>query len=240
MTTSSLPQLLKNNPYPGRGLVLGGSADGQSAFVAYFIMGRSVNSRNRVFEVAGSALSIKAFDQGKVEDPSLIFYRPLMETKDQLILTNGDQTDTIYEGLQQGKTAQEALFTRKHEPDAPHFTPRISGVLDKKSGDMMLSILRASNEQGELCDRLFYYYPMRAGFGRFIHTYQGDENPLPSFVGEPLEVEIQGDVQSFAQTIWDSLNPDFKVALYVREMNLKTASFQAYVFNRHLGGEQNA
>lgn len=240
MKTKDMEHLLSNNPYPGRGVMMGMSPSGESAVVAYFIMGRSKNSRNRVFVQDGDGIKILAHDLSKVEDPSLIFYSPLLETAHSLVLTNGDQTDTIYEHLTSGGSAISALNTRKHEPDGPHFTPRISGVLDKVTGDFMLSILRASDAAGERCDRLFFNYSARNGFGRFIHTYLGDENPLPSFAGEPREVTVPEDAEAFARSLWAHLNPDYRVALYVRNFNLKDKTSQVYVYNRHEGGEKHA
>lgn len=240
MKVHDLGNVLSLNTYPGRGIVMGTSPDGASAFVAYFIMGRSENSRNRLFETDGKGLEIKAKDPSKIEDPSLIFYRPLLETNHSLILTNGDQTDTIYQRLVSGGSAVSALFTRCHEPDAPHFTPRISGVLDKATGDFMLSVLRASDEAGVLCDRLFYHYPARPGFGRFIHTYEGENNPLPSFTGEPILIYIPYDTTAFAESIWNSLNPAYKAALFVREISLKDKSSKVRAFNREEGGHKDA
>ncbi|MDI9520460.1 MAG: IMP cyclohydrolase [Bacillota bacterium] len=240
MKACELTSLLLKNPYPGRGIMMGLTPDAGSALVAYFIMGRSENSQNRVFVSDGAALNIKAHDLSKIKDPSLIFYHPQLEHENSLILTNGDQTDTIYEGLKQGSSAEDALFTRCHEPDAPHFTPRISGVLDMVSGDFMLALLRASDEKGESCDRLFYHYPARPGFGRFIHTYEGDASPLPSFTGEPRAVTVPQDSEAFAKDIWNSLNPDFKVALFVREISLSDRTSKVFVYNRHQGGQSDA
>ncbi len=240
MKTKDMEHLLSNNPYPGRGVMMGMSPSGESAVVAYFIMGRSKNSRNRVFVQDGDGVRILAHDLSKVEDPSLIFYRPILETAHSLVLTNGDQTDTIYEHLTRGGSAISALNTRKHEPDGPHFTPRISGVLDKATGEFMLSILRASDDEGERCDRLYFNYAARKGFGRFIHTYLGDENPLPSFTGEPREVPVLEDIEAFAKSLWAHLNPDYRVALYVRKYYLKDKTSQVYVYNRHEGGEKHA
>lgn len=240
MKPSELTSLLRKNPYPGRGIVMGLTPDGGSALVAYFIMGRSENSQNRVFETEGAALRIKAHDPSKIKDSSLIFYHPQLEYENSLILTNGDQTDTVYEALKQGGSAEDALFTRSHEPDSPHFTPRISGVMNLASGNFMLSLLRASDGSGESCDRLFYHYPARAGFGRFIHTYEGDASPLPSFAGEPRLILMPRDSRAFAKDIWDSLSADFKVALFVREISLRDRASKVFVYNRHEGGRSDA
>ncbi|NLJ64107.1 MAG: inosine monophosphate cyclohydrolase [Christensenellaceae bacterium] len=227
----NLPDILRRNSYPGRGIVLGRTPDGVPIAV-YFIMGRSENSRNRVFVADEDNLFIRINDPAKLDDPSLILYRPIRQLNNNLIVTNGDQTDTIYDVLSQGGMFQYALDTRKHEPDAPHYTPRISGLLPLDDESVLLSVLRAHDASGETCDRLTYSYELLPGEGRFVHTYQCDGNPLPSFVGEPARIKIPSDIKSFAQEIWKSLNADNKVALYVRKMDE-----DPLVYNRHAQGE---
>ncbi|MGI6689170.1 MAG: IMP cyclohydrolase [Christensenellales bacterium] len=221
-----LPELLKANAYPGRGILMGMTPDGR-ILAGYFIMGRSQNSRNRVFIREGKELLIRPYDEALVADPSLIIYRPVREYGDQLIVTNGDQTDTIYEALSQGGSFESALRKRMFEPDAPNFTPRISGLMNINNGDFKLSILRASDARGSACDRLFYEYAALPGLGRFIHTYQADGNPLPSFYGEPAQVNIPDDVDAFGDAIWQALHPDNKIALYLRVAD------QVTLFNRY-------
>jgi IMP cyclohydrolase len=221
-----LPELLKANAYPGRGILMGMTPDGR-ILAGYFIMGRSQNSRNRVFIREGKELLIRPYDEALVADPSLIIYRPVREYGDQLIVTNGDQTDTICEALSQGGSFESALRKRTFEPDAPNFTPRISGLMNINNGDFKLSILRASDARGSACDRLFYEYAALPGLGRFIHTYQADGNPLPSFYGEPAQVNIPDDVDAFGDAIWQALHPDNKIALYLRVAD------QVTLFNRY-------
>lgn len=221
-----LPELLKANAYPGRGILMGMTPDGR-ILAGYFIMGRSQNSRNRVFIREGKELLIRPYDEALVADPSLIIYRPVREYGEQLIVTNGDQTDTICEALSQGGSFESALRKRMFEPDAPNFTPRISGLMNINNGDFMLSILRASDARGSACDRLFYEYAALPGLGRFIHTYQADGNPLPSFYGEPAQVNIPDDVDAFGDAIWQALHPDNKIALYLRVAD------QVTLFNRY-------
>jgi IMP cyclohydrolase len=221
-----LPELLKVNAYPGRGILMGMTPDGR-ILAGYFIMGRSQNSRNRVFIREGKELLIRPYDEALVADPSLIIYRPVRECGDQLIVTNGDQTDTIYEALSQGGSFESALRKRTFEPDAPNFTPRISGLMNINNGDFKLSILRASDARGSACDRLFYEYAALPGLGRFIHTYQADGNPLPSFYGEPAQIDIPDDVDAFGDAIWQALHPDNKIALYLRVAD------QVTLFNRY-------
>lgn len=239
-TIQNLAHLLQQNPYPGRGIVLGQSADAQHAAVAYFIMGRSEHSRNRVFVRdghTGDEIMIEPFAPKLVRDPSLIIYRPVRQWGDTLIVSNGDQTDTIYQALQLGGSFESALRTRCYEPDAPNFTPRISGKITLGQGGCpyTLSILRAAcgHEEAPLCDRLFFEYAACPGQGRLIHTYASDGQPLPCFAGEPRRVAIPDDAQAFAQEIWDSLNADNRVALYVRYIRLKDGQSQTVVYNRH-------
>ena len=227
---------LDSNSYPGRGIVIGRSADGKYAVSAYFIMGRSSNSRNRVFVEDGDGIRTKAFDESKLEDPSLIIYAPVRVLEKSTIITNGDQTDTIYEGLKAGKSFEESLRTRQFEPDAPNYTPRISGIMDVDGGKFSyaLSILKSDNGNPEECNRFTFSYdnPL-AGEGHFIHTYMKDGNPLPSFEGEPKFVGIEGDFETFSKKLWDSLNLDNKVSLFVRFVELGTGEVRTKIFNKN-------
>ncbi len=227
---------LDTNSYPGRGIVIGRSADGKYAVTAYFIMGRSTNSRNRVFVEDGDGIRTKAFDESKLEDPSLIIYAPVRVLGNTTIVTNGDQTDTIYYGLSEGKTFEESLRSREFEPDAPNYTPRISGVLDVSKGKFTyaLSILKSDNGNPEQCLRYtFSYDSPLAGEGHFIHTYMKDGNPLPSFEGEPKFVGIEGDIESFSRKLWENLNLDNKVSLFVRYIEISTGETKTKVFNKN-------
>ena len=228
--------LLKNNVYPGRGIVAGTSADGRSAVTAYFIMGRSSNSRNRVFAAEGEDLKTKAFDEEKVEDPSLIIYYPVRVLQNHLIVTNGDQTDTIFDFLSQGKTMEEALATRCFEPDAPLFTPRISVLFTFYGGtfDYKLSILKAADAEGARCTREYFCYEPAAGAGHFIHTYRCDGNPPPSFAGEPEPVEVPNDIDDFTGEIWKNLHADNKISLFVRYVDLASGETQTRVLNKNV------
>lgn len=233
----NISEELKENAYPGRGIVIGKSADGENAVIAYFIMGRSENSRNRVFVLEGFDMKTKAFDESKVVDPSLIIYAPVRVFENKTIVTNGDQTDTVYDFLKDGKTFEKALKTREFEPDAPNFTPRISGILKVKEGKLKykLSILKSADGDSSSCERFYFHYktPIN-GQGHFIHTYKCDGNPIPSFVGEPKRVEIKGDIEEFTNTIWGSLNEDNKVSLFTRFINLKTGETQTKIINKHM------
>ncbi|WP_297196345.1 IMP cyclohydrolase [uncultured Flavonifractor sp.] len=234
MNTLDLTELLRSNPYPGRGIVLGRSSDDTKAVMAYFIMGRSENSRNRVFVETPDGIRTQAFDPSKMTDPSLIIYNPVRVFGASTIVTNGDQTDTIREGLAAGKTFSQALHTRTFEPDEPNYTPRISGLV-KKDGDYVLSILKSAGGDPASCRRYFFTYekPL-AGQGHFIHTYMGDGNPLPSFEGEPEQVTIPSETpEEFAQLIWESLNEDNKVSLFVRYVDLMTGSWDTVILNKH-------
>ncbi len=236
MKIASLQQELQTNAYPGRGIVLGRSADGKCAVSAYFIMGRSENSRNRVFVEDGAGIRTQAFDPSKMVDPSLIIYAPVRVLGDWTIVTNGDQTDTIYDLMQAGKTFEESLRTREFEPDAPNFTPRISGIIDQSNNGFsyMLSILKSADGDPASCQRYtFSYGNPRVGVGHFIHTYQGDGSPLPSFEGEPKKVEISGDIDAFTEMIWNSLNADNKVSLFVRYMNLENKQTETRIINKN-------
>ena len=225
-----------SNSYPGRGIVIGRSADGKYAVAAYFIMGRSQNSRNRIFVEDGDGIRTKAFDESKVEDPSLIIYAPVRVLGNKTIVTNGDQTDTIYDGLSDGKTFEESLRSREFEPDAPNYTPRISGLMEVENGrfSYSLSILKSDNGNPEECNRYTFSYdnPL-AGEGHFIHTYMKDGNPLPSFEGEPKFVTIDGDVETFSKKLWDDLNLDNKVSLFVRFINIATGEVKTKIFNKN-------
>ena len=219
MEIKSLANELNTNSYPGRGIVLGQSDDGKFAVAAYFIMGRSVNSRNRIFEEnERGGIRTKAFDESKMEDPSLIIYNPVLKFNGDTIVTNGDQTDTIYDSFSKGDCYHDALITREFEPDAPNYTPRISGIL-KENGNYNLSILKSNCGEPE-CVRFFYEYPARRGLGHFIHTYKCDGNPIPSFEGEPTPVEI-------------NLNEDNKVSLFVRFINLETKEEETRIINKN-------
>lgn len=232
MEIKSLAQELGSNSYPGRGIVVGKSADSSKAVIAYFIMGRSVNSRNRIFEENDrGGIRTKAFDESKMEDPSLIIYNPVLKLGKSTIVTNGDQTDTIYDFMKENKNYREALLTREFEPDAPNYTPRISAVLDEK-GDYVFSILK-SNMGKPVCLRYFYEYPSAQGLGHFIHTYKCDGDPIPSFEGEPTPVEIKGDIDEFTDMIWKNLNEDNKVSLFTRFIDLKTGEEETRIINKN-------
>ena len=234
MKNLDLYEILRNHPYPGRGIVLGRSADGQKAAIAYFIMGRSENSRNRVFEETEDGIRTKAFDEGKMTDPSLIIYHPVRVFNGLTIVTNGDQTDTIRDNLREGHCYRHALNTRTFEPDGPNYTPRISGVV-KPNGSYDLSILKSLDGDPACCCRYFYEFdrPL-AGVGHFIHTYQENLDPLPSFEGEPRRVVLDApDAQTWANQIWASLNGDNKVSLFVRFLHLKTGEADTVILNKH-------
>ena len=232
MEITSLKNELSTNSYPGRGIVLGKSKDGKNAVIAYFIMGRSVNSRNRIFEENDrGGIRTKAFDESKMEDPSLIIYNPVLKLDGVTIVTNGDHTDTIYDFMSKGDCYHDALITREYEPDYPNYTPRISGIV-KENGDYNLSILKSNLGQPP-CIRFFYEYPAVAGMGHFIHTYKCDGNPIPSFEGEPTPVEIDGDIDEFTDMIWESLNDDNKVSLFTRFINLETGQEQTRIINKN-------
>lgn len=233
MEIQQLSQELSTNSYPGRGIVLGKSKDGVHAVIAYFIMGRSVNSRNRIFEENDrGGIRTKAFDESKMEDPSLIIYNPVLKLEDKTIVTNGDQTDTIYDFMKEGHCYRRALLTREFEPDAPNYTPRISGVV-KPNGDYNLSILKSNMGNPDSCLRYFFEYTAVAGLGHFIHTYKCDGNPIPSFEGEPTPVEIDGDIDTFTQMIWSHLNADNKVSLFTRFINLEHGTEESRIVNKN-------
>ena len=232
MKPVDLNQELRGNAYPGRGIVIGKSQDGGRAVVAYFIMGRSVNSRNRVFTEEPDGIRTEAADPAKMEDPSLIIYHPVRQIGRGLIVTNGDQTDTIRDFLEKGLPFEQALRTREFEPDGPNWTPRISGLLSP-DGSYKLSILKAADEAGTACLRQTFEYPGQAGLGHFLHTYQCDGSPIPSFEGEPTPVTIEGDIDTFTSGLWESLNQDNKVSLFVRYIDLATGQAQTRIVNKN-------
>lgn len=232
--SKSMKDILTGNPYVGRGIVIGKSADGMKAMFAYFIMGRSENSRNRVFKEKGDEVIIYPFDESKVEDPSLIIYSPIKKVEKKIIVTNGDQTDTIEAALKEGKTFCYALKTRKFEPDAPNFTPRISGILYFDEGySYNLSILKSADEKGSACNRYTFAYEPLDGVGHFIHTYVTDGNPLPTFYGEPERVSVPNDVDEWANEIWNNLDKDNKISLYCRSIDLKDGTTKSVLINGH-------
>ena len=236
MKTLSLSEELKNNAYPGRGIVLGKTPDGKKAVAAYFIMGRSSNSRNRVFVEDGEGIRTQAFDPSKIEDPSLIIYAPVRVLGNKTIVTNGDQTDTIYEGMDKQMTFEQSLRSREFEPDGPNYTPRISGIMHIENGhyNYAMSILKSNNGDPESCCRFtFAYENPVAGEGRFIHTYMHDGNPLPSFEGEPKPVEISGDIDAFTKEVWESLNEENKVSLFVRFIDIETGKYETRIVNKN-------
>lgn len=236
MQKISLAEELAGNAYPGRGIVIGKSADEKYAIMAYFIMGRSSNSRNRVFIEDGEGIRTQAFDPSKLEDPSLIIYAPVRVLGNKTIVTNGDQTDTIYELMDKQQTFEQALRTRTFEPDAPNYTPRISGILHIENGgyNYAMSILKSDQGDPSSCNRYtFAYENPKAGEGRFIHTYRGDGNPLPSFEGEPTLVALEGDIDSFTKTVWENLNEENKVSLFVRYIEIATGKYETRIINVH-------
>ena len=236
MDKANIATLLNTNAYPGRGIIIGRSRDGKSAVTAYFIMGRSANSRNRVFVTEGEGIRTQAFDPSKLEDPSLIIYAPVRVLNDSTIVTNGDQTDTVYDNMKDGKTFEESLRCRKYEPDGPNFTPRISGIINIKDGryDYAMSILKSDNGDPDCCNRYtFTYDNPKAGEGRFIHTYMQDGNPLPSFEGEPEWIDIEGDIDEFTSMLWDNLNEENKVSLFVRFINIATKETETRIVNKN-------
>ena len=236
MQLLSLGAELSVNSYPGRGIVVGLTEDGKNAVTAYFIMGRSANSRNRVFTERDGGIITEAADPAKLEDPSLIIYAPVRVHGHKTIVTNGDQTDTIYEALEKGKGFAKALRTREFEPDGPNFTPRISALLKVKNGKFTykMSILKSSNGNGASCERFFYEYAQPvAGEGRFLHTYRCDGNPIPSFDGEPERVRVANDIDAFTAEIWNSLNEDNKVSLFVRYIDIRTGKTTDRLVNKY-------
>ncbi|MCI9390239.1 MAG: inosine monophosphate cyclohydrolase [Lachnospiraceae bacterium] len=236
MKKITLEQELKGNPYPGRGIVIGKSPDGTKAMTAYFIMGRSENSRNRIFVEDGQGIRTQAFDPAKMTDPSLVIYAPVRVLGNKTIVTNGDQTDTIYEGMDKQMTFEQALRSREFEPDAPNYTPRISGILHVENGSFnyAMSILKSDNGSPESCNRFTFAYENPApGEGHFIHTYQSDGDPLPSYEGEPKLVAIPDSLEEFAEMLWGSLNEDNKVSLFVRSIHIATGESVSKIINKN-------
>lgn len=238
MALFDLKTLLSENTYPGRGIVMGKSADGKSAMFAYFIMGRSENSRNRIFERFEDGMRTKAFDESKLSDPSLIIYNPYLKLDNIDVITNGDQTNTVYDFLKEGKSFEDALNTREFEPDAPNFTPRISGIAkyDFANADFSykLSILKSANGNPEVCNRYCYSYKPLSGIGHFIHTYKCDGNPIPSFYGEPEEVSLPNTAEELADLCWSNLNDDNKVSLFVRCVPLDGSNATEIIINKNV------
>ncbi len=240
MALYDIKQLLSENSYPGRGIIIGKSADGKNAMIAYFIMGRSVNSRNRIFEKFDGGMRTKAFDESKLSDPSLIIYNPYLRIGDMDIITNGDQTNTVYDYIKEhgedGFSFEKALHTREFEPDAPNFTPRISGILYYSPAEAFhykLSILKSNNGDPSACQRYFYSYNPINGLGHFIHTYKCDGNPIPSFYGEPEEVELPNTAEELADIVWANLNEDNKVSLFVRCVPLDGSEPTEIIINKN-------
>ncbi len=237
MKTLDIAELLKGNDYPGRGIIIGKSADGKNAVTAYFIMGRSVNSRNRVFTATEDGIKTEAFDPSLLTDPHLIIYSPVRVLGNKTIVTNGDQTDTIYELMDKQQTFEQALRTREFEDDAPNYTPRISGIMhvENNTYNYALSILKSAEGNPDSCERFTYSYtnPLN-GIGHFIHTYMGDGNPLPSFEGEPEKIALEGDIDSFTDLLWNSLNNDNKVSLFVRYIDIATGKADTRIVNKNI------
>lgn len=236
MELKSLETELKSNSYPGRGIVIGKSKDGKHAVTAYFIMGRSENSRNRIFVEEGKGIRTEAFDPSKLTDPSLIIYAPVRVLGNKTIITNGDHTDTIYVGMDKQLTFEQSLRTREFEPDAPNYTPRISGIMHIENGDFnyAMSILKSGNGNPDVCNRyIFAYTNPSAGEGHFIHTYKFDADPLPSFEGEPKLIEIENNIDNFADLIWNGLNEENKISLFVRYINIQTEKTQTIIINKN-------
>lgn len=236
MEMLAIDKELQGNNYPGRGIIIGKSPDGTKAVIAYFIMGRSENSRNRVFEVDGEGIRTKAFDPAKLTDPSLVIYAPVRVLGSKTIVTNGDQTDTVYDLMGKGQTFEQALRTREFEPDGPNYTPRISGVVNVEDGRLAytMSILKSNHGNPDACSRYtFDYENPVAGEGHFIHTYKCDSNPLPSFEGEPKPVAVGDDMKGFADMLWSSLNEENKVSLFVRYIDIATGGYETVIINKN-------
>ena len=236
MKMLSIEQELKSNSYPGRGIIIGKSPDGKKAVTAYFIMGRSENSRNRVFVEDGEGIRTQAFDPSKLTDPSLIIYAPVRVLGNKTIVTNGDQTDTIYEGMDKQLTFEQSLRSREFEPDGPNYTPRISGVMHIENGNFnyAMSILKSNNGNPDSCNRYtFAYENPVAGEAHFIHTYMHDGNPLPSFEGEPKLVEAMDNMEEFADLLWNSLNEENKVSLFVCYIDIETGNYETKIVNKN-------
>jgi len=232
---STIEELLENNTYPGRGIVIGKTPDGKKAMTAYFIMGRSENSRNRIFTEKNGEVFTEPYDASKVQDPSLIIYAAIRTYENNLIVTNGNQTDTIYDGLMDGKCFTKALESREFEPDGPNFTPRISGMLTFGEGDFtyQMSILKSADAEGSACNRFTYKYAPVSGLGHFLHTYVCDGNPIPTFQGEPERIAVCGDIDEMTDRLWKSLNENNKISLYVRYVDLKTGAVENRLVNKN-------
>ena len=236
MEVVSIEKELRENAYPGRGIVIGRTPDGTKAVTAYFIMGRSENSRNRVFVEDGEGIRTQAFDPAKLTDPSLIIYAPVRVLGNKTIVTNGDQTDTVYEGMDKQLTFEQSLRSREFEPDGPNYTPRISGILHIENGNFnyAMSILKSNNGNPDSCNRFtFAYQNAQAGEARFIHTYKCDGNPLPSFEGEPTLVDVSDDIDAYTELLWSSLNEDNKVSLFVRYIDIQTGTYETRIVNKN-------
>lgn len=236
MKTLDIATLLRENAYPGRGIILGKTPDGKNAVIAYFIMGRSVNSRNRVFEATADGIRTKAFDESKLSDPHLIIYSPVRVLGNKTIVTNGDQTDTIYDHMDRQETFEQSLRTREYEDDAPNYTPRISGIvhMEDDSFNYAMSILKSADGNPDSVHRFtFSYNNPLCGEGHFIHTYMGDGNPLPSFEGEPEKIATVNDIDAFTDMLWNSLNEDNKVSLFVRYINVETKQATDRIVNKN-------
>ena len=236
MKTLDIATLLRENAYPGRGIILGKTPDGKNAVIAYFIMGRSVNSRNRVFEATADGIRTKAFDESKLSDPHLIIYSPMRVLGNKTIVTNGDQTDTIYDHMDRQETFEQSLRTREYEDDAPNYTPRISGIvhMEDDSFNYAMSILKSADGNPDSVHRFtFSYNNPLCGEGHFIHTYMGDGNPLPSFEGEPEKIATVDDIDAFTDMLWNSLNEDNKVSLFVRYINVETKQATDRIVNKN-------
>lgn len=232
---NNIDELIKGNSYVGRGIVVGKTLDGKKACSAYFIMGRSANSRNRIFTIRDGAVFTEPFDASKVEDPSLIIYAAIRSYENKLIVTNGDQTDTIYDGIKNGEGFAEALTKREFEPDGPNFTPRISAMIDFKDNDFtyQMSILKSADSEGTACNRYTFSYPSLPGLGHFIHTYICDGNPIPTFCGEPERVAVGNDIDEFTDKLWNALDADNKISLYVRYTDLESGEITDRMINKN-------
>ena len=233
---NKIDELIAGNSYVGRGIVLGKTPDGKKAVSAYFIMGRSANSRNRIFEERGTDVYTKAFDESKVEDPSLIIYAAIRKVFNSLVVTNGDQTDTICDGIKSGKSFSASLTAREFEPDSPNFTPRISGILNfyNNNFNYEMSILKSADAVGSACNRYTFSYPSMAGLGHFLHTYICDGNPIPTFCGEPERVAMYDDIDEFTNILWNALDADNKISLYVRYTDLETGAEENRLINKNI------
>lgn len=233
---NDITELLNGNSYPGRGIIIGKSADGKKAVTAYFIMGRSANSRNRVFTEKNGEVFTEPFDASKVEDPSLIIYAAIRSLDNKLIVTNGDQTDTIYDGIKEGLSFNKSLESREFEPDCPNFTPRISGMITFADGDFtyQMSILKSLDEEGSECARYGFSYPSKAGLGHFIHTYVCDGAPrIPTFQGEPERVVIEDDIDAYTEKLWNALDENNRISLYVRYVDIETLEAENRMINKN-------